>query len=94
MSDEDLFYDPESIYNASKDVPKLGGKMNLSEELVKLFEQGYAPCLISDDNGKWAISDCAIDGCPNWIIIELEDVRWGNSPDEAMRLFLRGLEEK
>lgn len=58
----------------------------LEEILVKLTELGFAPALVYDDNGHWAVSMQGVSPAkekPEAMTVLLQDVDWCNTPKEA-----------
>lgn len=61
------------------------------DSLSKAVEQGFAPCLVYDDEGHWAVSDEGVSpSCekPNHVTVYVEDEWWFDSPDAAIKDYI------
>jgi hypothetical protein len=65
--------------------------IEINKALLDLCDKGYAPCLVSDDNGRWAVSCSGIypaSGEIRWMNVLLDDVIWCDTPESAVEKFL------
>ena len=67
--------------------------ITLSQKLTRLTEKGFAPCIVYDDDGHWAVSDeaCGSGTDRSSMTVIVEPQLWRDSPDKAMAAFMAKL---